>query len=123
MRWEMSGKRQITQEKEKTHSNYRLTSNTKWKKSTSYFQINFLKLLLNKENRTFLIEEYLFFRQYNFHKQKIHFHRATMKNYEKHLTSMGYRVTYIDALDKNADIRTFLETQVNEKCTFTLLPS
>ena len=37
MRWEMSRKRQITQEKEKTHSNYRLTSNTKWKKSTSYF--------------------------------------------------------------------------------------
>ena len=72
---------------------------------------------LNKENRTFLIEEYLFFRQYNFHKQKIHFHRATMKNYEKHLTSMGYSVTYIDALDRNADIRTFLETQVNEKCT------
>ena len=72
---------------------------------------------LNKENRTFLIEEYLFFRQYNFHKQKIHFHRATMKNYEKHLTSMGYRVTYINALDRNADIRTFLETQVNEKCT------
>ena len=35
-----------------------------------------------------------------------------MKNYEKHLTSMGYRVTYIDALDRNADIRTFLETQV-----------
>ena len=72
---------------------------------------------LNKGNRTFLIEEYLFFRQYNFHKQKIHFHRATMKNYEKHLTSMGYRVTYINALDRNADIRTFLETQVNEKCT------
>ena len=46
MRWEMNGKRQITQEKKKTHSNYRLTSNTKWKKSTSYFQINFLKLLL-----------------------------------------------------------------------------
>ena len=72
---------------------------------------------LNKENRTFLIEEYLFFRQYNFHKQKIHFHRASMKNYEKHLASMGFNVTYIDSFDDNADIRTFLQTQVDEKCT------
>ena len=71
---------------------------------------------LKKENKTYLIEEYLFFRQYNFHKQKIHFHRATMKNYEKHLSSIGFRVTYIDAFDNNADIRTFIETQVDEKC-------
>ena len=40
-----------------------------------------------------------------------------MKNYEKHLSSIGFRVTYIDAFDNNADIRTFLETQVDEKCT------
>ena len=72
---------------------------------------------LKKENKTYLIEEYLFFRQYNFHKQKIHFHRATMKNYEKHLSSIGFRVSYIDAFDNNADIRTFIETQVDEKCT------
>ena len=72
---------------------------------------------LNIKNRTYLIEEYLFFRQYNFHKQKIHFHRASMKNYEKHLASMGFNVTYIDSFDDNADIRTFLQTQVDEKCT------
>ena len=30
----------------------------------------------------FLIEEILLFKQYNFHKQKIAFHRASMKFYE-----------------------------------------
>ena len=29
----------------------------------------------------YLVEEYLFFNQYSFHKQKIVFHRATMKRY------------------------------------------
>ena len=29
----------------------------------------------------FLVEEYLFFKQYSFHKQKIAFHRTTMKRY------------------------------------------
>ena len=29
----------------------------------------------------YLVEEYLFFKQYPFHKQKIAFHRATMKRY------------------------------------------
>ena len=40
----------------------------------------------------YLVEEFLFFKQYPFHKQKIAFHRATMKRYadflknEKNLT-------------------------------------
>ncbi|MFM2358985.1 MAG: hypothetical protein RLY16_978, partial [Bacteroidota bacterium] len=41
------------------------------------------------EGTIYLIEEYLFFKQYNFHKQKIAFHRATMKFYENYLLQNG----------------------------------
>ena len=42
-------------------------------------------LFLKRDNTAFIIEEYMFFKQYNFHKQKISFHRATMKFYEDYL--------------------------------------
>ena len=35
---------------------------------------------LKKEFPIYLIEEYLFFKQFNFHKQKLIFHRSSMKN-------------------------------------------
>ena len=59
------------------------------------------------ENKTpvYLIEEYLFFNQYPFHKQKIAFHRATMKFYENYLLDKGYKVTYIEAKQEISDIR------------------
>ncbi|MEM9649055.1 MAG: cryptochrome/photolyase family protein, partial [Bacteroidota bacterium] len=52
-----------------------------------------------------LVEEHLFFRQYPFHKQKIAFHRATMKAYENFLTTEGWEVTYIESADNNSDVR------------------
>ena len=55
----------------------------------------------------YLIEEYLFFSQYSFHKQKIAFHRASMKAYERYLTERGVTVVYIDAQDERSDIRLF----------------
>ncbi len=59
---------------------------------------------LDKIRPVYLVEEFLFFKQYNFHKQKIAFHRASMKSYELDLTSAGYKVNYINATDANADI-------------------
>jgi len=54
----------------------------------------------------YLIEEYLFFKQYPFHKQKIAFHRATMKRYAHFLQKdKNLRVHYIDALENTSDIR------------------
>ncbi|MBT8218944.1 MAG: cryptochrome/photolyase family protein, partial [Bacteroidia bacterium] len=44
--------------------------------------------------KVYLIEEYLFFKQYRFHKQKLAFHRASMKGYEQYLKDKGYQVTY-----------------------------
>ncbi|MDI6402966.1 cryptochrome/photolyase family protein, partial [Balneolaceae bacterium ANBcel3] len=56
----------------------------------------------------YLIEEYLFFHQYPFHKQKIAFQRASMKGYEAYLLKRGYTVVYVDADEKTSDIRTFI---------------
>jgi deoxyribodipyrimidine photolyase-related protein len=55
-----------------------------------------------------MVEEYLFFRQYTFHKQKLVFHRASMKAYTSILQQQGYDVTYIEAHDTQADIRKLL---------------
>jgi len=57
----------------------------------------------------FLIEEYLFFKQYKFHKQKIAFHRATMMSYADFLSNQGLEVIYISSDNPQSDIRIFLE--------------
>ncbi|AZQ61866.1 cryptochrome/photolyase family protein [Flammeovirga pectinis] len=59
-------------------------------------------------NSFLLIEEHLYFNQYKFHKQKIAFHRASMKNYESYLKQLGKDVLYIDSHQKN-DIRNVIE--------------
>lgn len=62
---------------------------------------------LFEENAPFyLIEEYLFFKQYPFHKQKIAFHRASMKCYANFLKKVKhFEVNYIDSIKGISDIR------------------
>ncbi|MEL7002427.1 MAG: cryptochrome/photolyase family protein, partial [Bacteroidota bacterium] len=69
------------------------------------------------ENRlpVYLIEEFLFFRQYAFHKQKIAFLRATMKSYEQYLKSKKIEVNYIESNQGHADIRTLPKELSGEK--------
>lgn len=66
----------------------------------------------------YLVEESLFFNQYNFHKQKLVFHRAAMKYYETFLTSRGTDVVYIEASNTLSDtgslIEHLIENGVNE---------
>ncbi|MHA8080175.1 cryptochrome/photolyase family protein [Aquirufa regiilacus] len=50
----------------------------------------------------YLVESDLFFKQYDFHKQKILFHRASMQAFADRLRSAGKRVEYIDAQDPRA---------------------
>ena len=73
-------------------------------------------LFLNKK-KTYLIEEHLFFKQFNFHKQKLVFHRSSMKNYENYLLSKGIDVAYIETKNQESDIRIFLDkinvTEIN----------
>jgi len=61
--------------------------------------------LFEKEGDYILIEEHLFFRQFHFHKQKIAFHRASMKSYAHFLELNGKKFSYVDAHEPNADIR------------------
>ncbi|WP_306420472.1 cryptochrome/photolyase family protein [uncultured Winogradskyella sp.] len=64
--------------------------------------------VLEQVDTIYLVEEYLFFNQYKFHKQKIAFHRASMKAYAKYLKEEGKTVKYIDATDQKSDVRKLL---------------
>ena len=73
---------------------------------------------LEKEIPVFLVEEFLFFKQYTFHQQKLAFHRATMKFYENFLLEKGFKVHYIESISELSDIRNligFLEQEGFEK--------
>jgi deoxyribodipyrimidine photolyase-related protein len=67
--------------------------------------------LLEKAEWVILVEEYLFFRHYSFHKQKLAFHRASMKAFQDQLGSgldTGCRISYVEATDPLSDIRKLL---------------
>lgn len=53
----------------------------------------------------YVVEEFLFFKQYLFHRQKIAFHRASMKFYAGYLVSKGIEIVYIDSFDERSDVR------------------
>ena len=63
---------------------------------------------LEKEIPVFLVEEFLFFKQYTFHQQKLAFHRATMKFYENFLLEKGFKVHYIESISELSDIRNLI---------------
>tara|TARA_B100000767_G_scaffold275704_1_gene314481 strand:+ start:7055 stop:8536 length:1482 start_codon:yes stop_codon:yes gene_type:complete len=64
--------------------------------------------IFDMKNEVFLIEEFLFFKQYKFHKQKILFHRASMKYYSEYISNMGIKVNYIDSNNNLSDIRNLI---------------
>ena len=59
-------------------------------------------------DEVYLVEEHLYFNQYKFHKQKLVFHRASMKYYENYLKENKIRVNYIEAKSSKNDIRSLL---------------
>ncbi|MEM7185784.1 MAG: cryptochrome/photolyase family protein [Bacteroidota bacterium] len=61
--------------------------------------------LPKSEAVVYLVEEYLFFRQCLFHKQKIAFHRASMKKYQAYLEANGRTVRYVEAIEEECDVR------------------
>ncbi len=70
------------------------------------------------ENRAvYLVEEWLFFRQYNFHKQKLVLHRASMKFYEHWLQQNHYTVNYIETLAPENDCRILVSALAKETIT------
>ena len=62
----------------------------------------------------YLIEEFLFFKHYKFHKQKIAFHRASMKAYEAYLKSKGKTVNYIETTSEICDIRLLIPKLIDD---------
>ncbi|NND93713.1 MAG: cryptochrome/photolyase family protein, partial [Flavobacteriales bacterium] len=65
--------------------------------------------LLNEKGDFILVEETLYFSQFNFHKGKLAHHRGSMKFYESYLKKQGKFVTYIEGKERNADVRELLE--------------
>lgn len=61
--------------------------------------------VLKNVDEVYLIEEYLFFRQYKFHKQKLALHRASMKYYEHYLKAHNLTVRYVEAPNRLSDVR------------------
>lgn len=57
--------------------------------------------LFDRTNEFILIEDDLYFNQYNFHKNKLLLHRASMKYYFSLLTVLGKSVHYLDSTTNN----------------------
>ena len=72
---------------------------------------------LLKNRVVYLVEEWLFFRQYNFHRQKLILHRASMKFYENWLQQNGYDVNYNDTALKENDCRQLVASLAKQKIT------
>ena len=70
---------------------------------------------LDKNQPVFLVEEFLFFKQYKFHKQKIALHRASMKFYEEYLTKKKFKVGYIESTSPLSDVRNLIKHLEKEK--------
>jgi len=51
---------------------------------------------LNKNDKIYLIEEPRYFTDFNFHKLKLAYHRASMKKYYDYLKKKKYNVTYVN---------------------------
>ncbi len=77
---------------------------------------------LSKERKVILVEEFLYFRHLNFHKQKLVLHRAAMKSYSAFLEAEGYKIEYIESTDDKSDIRkliSFLKKEQVKTIHFT----
>lgn len=70
---------------------------------------------LQKDHEVYLVEEWLFFRQYNFHRQKLVLHRASMKFYEDWLVENEYIVNYVETGVKENDCRLLIASLAQQE--------
>lgn len=64
-----------------------------------------------------LVEEELFFNQYNFNKNKLVLHRASMKGYEEFLSERGFETIYVEASDARASVLALIQWLAEEGCS------
>jgi deoxyribodipyrimidine photolyase-related protein len=69
---------------------------------------------LEKNRTIYLIEEWLYFRQYNFHQQKLVLHRASMKFFEHWLQEKHHTVNYIETIAPENDCRILVSVIAKE---------
>jgi len=69
---------------------------------------------LSTSRIVYLVEEWLFFRQYRFHRQKLVLHRASRKFYENWLEQQGYTVSYIETDKPENDCRLLVAQLANQ---------
>src|SRR5215217_5489600 len=72
---------------------------------------------LKQGRPVYLVEEWLFFRQYNFHRKKLVLHRASMKFYADWLQQHNYTVNYIETTEKENQCRELIATLAKQKVT------
>lgn len=73
--------------------------------------------ILKSSSKVFLIEEYLFFKQYKFHKQKLVLHRASMLFYKEYLQEKNVSVEYIEAINENCKIENLINSIAKDDIT------
>jgi deoxyribodipyrimidine photolyase-related protein len=64
---------------------------------------------VHSKRNVYLIEEWHFFNQYQFHKEKLVLHRASMKFYEQFLKDQGLLVHYIESVETQNRIELLLK--------------
>jgi deoxyribodipyrimidine photolyase-related protein len=90
--------------KQQTGSNF-VEGNMKSVSLVFPHQLFFSAPSVSKDREIFIVEEMLFFRQFNFHRQKLVLHRASMKAYQNFLNTKKYKPTYIETTEKRSDVR------------------
>jgi deoxyribodipyrimidine photolyase-related protein len=74
-------------------------------------------LSIHVSRPVYLVEEFLFFKLYNFNKKKLILHRASMKYYEDYLIKKGILVNYIESNNELSDIRKLIPYLANHGIT------
>ena len=69
-----------------------------------------------KSNKSFIIEHDIFFKQFNFHKQKLLLHRSSMMFYFDYLKSKKYHIEYIENSNKLSDLDGLNPPLVRKDC-------
>lgn len=63
---------------------------------------------IHLHRKVVMVEEWLFFKQYHFHQQKIAYHRATMQHYVSELKAKKHEIEYVESLDARSDVRALI---------------
>jgi len=72
---------------------------------------------VSRGRKIFLVEEWLFFHQYTFIKQKLVLHRASMQFYKSDLQQQALEVEYIAAADEKCDIKLLISFLAKQQIT------